>query len=109
MEAVGQLTGGIAHDFNNLLTVILSTAELIDAELPPHATEARTDLTDLKHAAERGAEMIRKLLAFSRSGQLQFRSYDLSRARDRISADAAPGAPLACRGAGGRRSHRPTR
>ena len=78
MEAVGQLTGGIAHDFNNLLTVILSTAELIEAELPPHATEARTDLSDLKHAAERGAEMIRKLLAFSRSGQLQFRSYDLS-------------------------------
>ncbi|HSE67271.1 MAG TPA: ATP-binding protein [Gemmatimonadales bacterium] len=78
MEAVGQLTGGIAHDFNNLLTVILSTAELIEAELPPHATEARTDLSDLKHAAERGAEMIRKLLAFSRSGQLQFKSYDLS-------------------------------
>ncbi|HEY7028617.1 MAG TPA: ATP-binding protein [Gemmatimonadales bacterium] len=78
MEAVGQLTGGIAHDFNNLLTVILSTAELIEAELPPHATEARTDLSDLKHAAERGAEMIRKLLAFSRSGQLQFQSYDLS-------------------------------
>jgi signal transduction histidine kinase len=78
MEAVGQLTGGIAHDFNNLLTVILSTAELIEGELPPHATEARTDLSDLKHAAERGAEMIRKLLAFSRSGQLQFQSYDLS-------------------------------
>jgi len=78
MEAVGQLTGGIAHDFNNLLTVILSTAELIEAELPPQATEARTDLADLKHAAERGAEMIRKLLAFSRSGQLQFESYDLS-------------------------------
>ena len=78
MEAVGQLTGGIAHDFNNLLTVILSTAELIEAELPPHATEARTDLSDLKRAAEQGAEMIRKLLAFSRSGQLQFQSYDLS-------------------------------
>jgi signal transduction histidine kinase/ActR/RegA family two-component response regulator len=78
MEAVGQLTGGIAHDFNNLLTVILSTAELIEAELPPQATEARTDLADLKHAADRGAEMIRKLLAFSRSGQLQFKSYDLS-------------------------------
>jgi signal transduction histidine kinase/CheY-like chemotaxis protein len=78
MEAVGQLTGGIAHDFNNLLTVILSTAELIEAELPAHASEARTDLSDLKHAAERGAEMIRKLLAFSRSGQLQFQSYDLS-------------------------------
>jgi signal transduction histidine kinase len=78
MEAVGQLTGGIAHDFNNLLTVILSAAELIEAELPAHAPEARTDLSDLKHAAERGAEMIRKLLAFSRSGQLQFQSYDLS-------------------------------
>ena len=78
MEAVGQLTGGIAHDFNNLLSVILSTAALIETELPPEATEARTDLRDLKRAAEHGAEMIRKLLTFTRKEQLQFQPHDLA-------------------------------
>lgn len=73
MEAVGQLTGGLAHDFNNLLSVILSTANLIAEELPPGTSEARSDLEELERAARRGGTMIRKLLAFSRSEQLQFR------------------------------------
>jgi len=75
MEAVGQLTGGLAHDFNNLLSVILSTANLIGQDLPPSAAQARTDLAELETAARRGGAMIRKLLAFSRAEQLQFRPY----------------------------------
>jgi len=75
MEAVGQLTGGLAHDFNNLLSVILSTANLIEQELPPSAEQARIDLAELEKAARRGGAMIRKLLAFSRAEQLQFRPY----------------------------------
>ncbi len=78
MEAVGQLTGGLAHDFNNLLSVILSTANLIADELPPGAAQARIDLGALQQAARRGGAMIRKLLAFSRADQLQFRPYLLS-------------------------------
>jgi PAS domain S-box-containing protein len=72
MEVVGQLTGGLAHDFNNLLTVILSTAKLLEHDLPPGAKAAQTDLADLTTAARRGADTIRKLLAFSRDRQLQF-------------------------------------
>ena len=77
MEALGQLTGGIAHDFNNLLTVILTTANLIEGDLPPERSDLRADFGDLKRAAQRGAEMIRKLLAFSRAGQLHFRPLPL--------------------------------
>ncbi len=84
MEAVGQLTGGIAHDFNNLLTVILSTARLMEDAIPPSSVDAREDLADLKAAAQRGAEMIRKLLAFSRAGQLSFEPHAL----DRVLAEA---------------------
>jgi PAS domain S-box-containing protein len=78
MEAVGQLTGGLAHDFNNLLSVILSTASLVADQLPAGAEQARADLAELERAAQRGGSMIRKLLAFSRADQLQFRPYALA-------------------------------
>lgn len=70
METVGQLSGGIAHDFNNLLTVILGNAEALSIRL-----KARDDLRQLADtivlAAERGAELTRGLLAFSRRQVLQ--------------------------------------
>lgn len=61
MKAVGQLTGGTAHDFNNLLAVIIGSLELTDSASPdaPRITRA------LK-AAERGAMLTQRLLAFSR-------------------------------------------
>jgi PAS domain S-box-containing protein len=65
MEAVGQLTGGIAHDFNNILTVITGTMEILKegvADRPDMAAVARM----IEEAAERGAELTRHLLAFSR-------------------------------------------
>jgi PAS domain S-box-containing protein len=70
MEAIGQLAGGIAHDFNNLLTVILGNLELIEmdnyggAKLPVHIKTA------LK-AAESGAKLTHRLLAFSRQQVLE--------------------------------------
>jgi PAS domain S-box-containing protein len=70
METVGQLSGGIAHDFNNLLTVILGNAEALALRL-----KAREDLRHLAdniaNAAERGAQLTQRLLAFSRRQMLQ--------------------------------------
>lgn len=70
METVGQLSGGIAHDFNNLLTVILGNAEALSSRL-----KARADLRHVAEtivvAAERGAELTQRLLAFSRRQMLQ--------------------------------------
>ena len=80
MEALGQLTGGIAHDLNNVLSVVLGNAELIDQELPADRTGARADLGELRSAARRGASMIRKLLSFSRSTQLEIVTLDLGAA-----------------------------
>ncbi|MBK6782112.1 MAG: response regulator [Gemmatimonadetes bacterium] len=78
MEAVGQLTGGIAHDFNNLLTVILSNVRLLEDGLPAGYPDLKDDLDELKVAAQRGADMIRKLLAFSRAGQVSFETRTLA-------------------------------
>lgn len=65
MEAIGQLTGGIAHDFNNILGVVIGNLDLIEDRRSPDDRSA-----NLIHAAQRavmrGAELTRRLLAFSR-------------------------------------------
>jgi signal transduction histidine kinase/ActR/RegA family two-component response regulator len=65
MDAVGQLTGGIAHDFNNLLTVILGNASMLAESLTDnHRLLMLAEMTS--KAAERGAELTSRLLAFAR-------------------------------------------
>ena len=70
LEAVGQLTGGIAHDFNNLLTVILGNADLLAEQLSDRA-DLRPLAEMTRAAAERGAELTQRLLAFARRQALQ--------------------------------------
>ncbi|MEG9083237.1 histidine kinase dimerization/phospho-acceptor domain-containing protein, partial [Escherichia coli] len=65
MKAVGQLTGGLAHDFNNLLAVIIGSLELTD----PDSSDAPRIARAL-NAAERGALLTQRLLAFSRKQSL---------------------------------------
>jgi len=77
LEAVGQLTGGLAHDFNNLLTVILGNAELLKEQLdaqPQHSQIASI----IGAAAQRGADLTHKLLAFSRRQRLEPRALDVN-------------------------------
>lgn len=69
MEAVGQLTGGIAHDFNNLLAVILGNLELLDEPLKQNEA-LHASVESALDAGFRGAELTRRLLAFSRQQQL---------------------------------------
>jgi PAS domain S-box-containing protein len=65
LEAVGTLAGGIAHDFNNILATIFAAAEL--ARMRAGATpEVAADLDSLMAAAERGRQLVRQILAFSR-------------------------------------------
>ncbi len=78
METVGQFVGGIAHDFNNLLTVILANAEMMARNLPVEAADLRADLEELRGAAQRGASMVKKLLAFSRREELRFSAVNLA-------------------------------
>ncbi|HJR45041.1 MAG TPA: ATP-binding protein [Actinomycetota bacterium] len=66
MEAVGRLAGGIAHDFNNLLSVVTSYAVLVADDLPEDSP-LREDLSEIHKAGQRGASMVRQLLAFSRN------------------------------------------
>jgi signal transduction histidine kinase len=82
MEAVGQLASGIAHDFNNLLTVVIGNVSHVDDLLDgpegsgvplaaPMAGVAKEDLRKVMWAAERGADLVKKLLAFGRKQRFQ--------------------------------------
>lgn len=78
MEAVGHLTGGVAHDFNNLLGVILGSLDL----LAHNVADDDHQLSLIKraiHAAERGADLTHRLLAFSRRQPLKPEVTDLNR------------------------------
>ena len=76
LEAIGQLTGGVAHDFNNLLTVILGNAELLEEALA-YDPKLR-QLADMSvQAAERGADLSNRLLAFSRRQSLHPKAVDV--------------------------------
>lgn len=70
MEAVGTLAGGIAHEFNNLLTVISGFAEIIKGEAAPESSTGESANTILQ-ASQRGAELTRQLLTFSRKGMVK--------------------------------------
>jgi signal transduction histidine kinase len=77
MEAVGQLTGGIAHDFNNLLTAVIGNLELARRRTgsDPHMAGL---LEAALSAAERGATLIKDLLAFARRQPLHPKAVDVS-------------------------------
>jgi PAS domain S-box-containing protein len=70
MEAIGQLTGGIAHDFNNLLAVIVGNLSLVERLIPGNETALKRVHTAQK-AAARGADLTRRLLAFSSTEELK--------------------------------------
>ncbi|HEU4952086.1 MAG TPA: PAS domain S-box protein [Holophagaceae bacterium] len=77
LEVIGQLTGGVAHDFNNLLTVILGNADLLAQGLADNPRLLRlADMT--RAAAQSGAELTRRLLAFARRQALQPRVLEVN-------------------------------
>ncbi len=77
MEAIGTLAGGIAHDFNNILTSIINSAELalMDA---PEGTEMASDLLRVLRAGQRGSQLVRQILAFSRPSQAGFQAVNVA-------------------------------
>jgi PAS domain S-box-containing protein len=70
MEGLGQLTGGVAHDFNNLLTVISLNVEML-TEWPELNPEGREIAEMALKAVNRGADLVRSLLAFARKQALR--------------------------------------
>ena len=76
MEAIGQLTGGIAHDFNNMLTAILLNAEVLATQIQNESLRQLAEAMRL--AAEHGADLTARLLAFGRRQTLVPRPTDVN-------------------------------
>lgn len=77
MEAVGTLASGIAHDFNNILQVVLGHAEQLadDDEMP---LRLKDQLGTLKRATLNGAELVKRLMLFSRKAETNPRELDIN-------------------------------
>jgi signal transduction histidine kinase len=70
IESLGQLTGGVAHDFNNLLMAVLGNLEILSKYIPDNP-KLRRLIDGAIQAAERGATLTKRMLAFARRQQLQ--------------------------------------
>jgi two-component system cell cycle sensor histidine kinase/response regulator CckA len=77
MQAVGQLAGGIAHDFNNLLTAMIGFCDLLLMRHPA-GDQSFADIMQIKQNANRAANLVRQLLAFSRRQTLQPKVLDIT-------------------------------
>ena len=77
MQAVGQLAGGIAHDFNNLLTAMIGFSDLLLLRHRP-GDQSFADVMQIKQNANRAANLVRQLLAFSRQQTLRPRVLDMT-------------------------------
>jgi signal transduction histidine kinase/ActR/RegA family two-component response regulator len=72
LEAIGTLAGGIAHDFNNILQPMMGYTEMALSELLP-SHPVRDDLEQVLNASLRAKELVRQILAISRSTEEQQR------------------------------------
>jgi PAS domain S-box-containing protein len=65
LESLGTLAGGIAHDFNNILSAINGSAALAISQLPSDHP-VQICLTEIERAGTRAADLVRRILTFSR-------------------------------------------
>src|SRR6516162_1225206 len=77
MQAVGHLAGGVAHDFNNLLTAMIGFCDLLLLRFQP-GDPSFADIMQIQQNANRAANLVRQLLAFSRQQTLQPRILNIT-------------------------------
>jgi signal transduction histidine kinase len=77
IESLGQLTGGVAHDFNNVLAAVLGNLDVL-ARRPNDDPEARRFIEGATKAAERGAALTKRILAFARRQELKPEAVDVA-------------------------------
>lgn len=72
MEAIGQLAGGIAHDFNNVLIGIKGIA-MRALKKTPSENPLYDKLELILKGAQRGHDLVKRILTFSRKGESNFK------------------------------------
>ncbi|MBI4774124.1 MAG: response regulator [Deltaproteobacteria bacterium] len=82
---MGTLAGGIAHDFNNILTTITGYTELA-LEENRAGRASPEELEQVMKAAERARDLVRRILAFSRKAEADFKPLDINRTVNQVAA-----------------------
>jgi PAS domain S-box-containing protein len=77
LESIGQLAGGVAHDFNNLLTAIMGQSGMALRALPPN-DPVRSNIQEIRKAADHAANLTRQLLAFARKQVIEVKTLNLN-------------------------------
>jgi PAS domain S-box-containing protein len=77
MEAIGTLAGGIAHDFNNLLQIVLGYSQII-LDSKKEGDIDNQAIKQIYQAGERGAELVKSLMTFSRKADIQPKPVNLN-------------------------------
>jgi PAS domain S-box-containing protein len=67
LDSIGSMASGIAHDLNNIFTPILLAAGVLESMLPPEPQQRRL-LSAVKASAERGGDLVKQILSFTRGG-----------------------------------------
>ena len=70
VASIGELTGCIAHDFNNILTAIIGFSDILLEDISIEKKQ-HWDIADIKSSAQRGKDLVAKLLAFARDQKLK--------------------------------------
>ncbi len=78
LEAIGRMTDGISHDFNNLLTVIRGNLRFLKQDVVYEDQDHNDLLEDALSAAQDGADLIKRLLAYSRRQELDVSSMNVN-------------------------------
>ena len=76
MAIAGQLAAGVAHEFNNLLSIIGGSAEY--AKGIRNENEIKKSLDVIVKSVSRGAQVVKKLLTFTKRIELKKESVDLT-------------------------------
>ncbi|MBD3406936.1 MAG: GAF domain-containing protein [Candidatus Lokiarchaeota archaeon] len=83
LASVGQLAAGLAHDFSNILQGIMGFAELL--QMNQSLSEPITkDLSSIQSLAEKGSDLTKQLLDFSRQSVSEKRIVNLREVVDEI-------------------------
>jgi signal transduction histidine kinase len=73
MEAIGRMAGKFAHEFNNISTTVLGNLELLELELgnlEKIGPDGQASLQEVKNAAAKSVQLVRKMLAFAQRTRL---------------------------------------
>ena len=79
MEALGTLAGGVAHDFNNILGLIMGYSDLGKENYPQNSKELHY-FDEISLAGNRGANLVKKILTFSRMEPVTLKPISLAKA-----------------------------